>query len=354
MHAILIRHLIAGALAVSLGLYLTPVVIAAAKKIGFLDSPDGRLKQHKQPVPYLGGIAVFLPFIATLGICYPFDNDILWLLLGSCLLLFVGLIDDFKALTPRQKFLGQLLASLCFLKGQFSLKTDSFMSYINLPFSLLWMLTVMNAFNLVDVMDGLCGTLALTAALSAIGFSAYLELYQTSLFFTALAGSLIGFLWYNKPHARIYLGDAGSLFIGGIFAAMPLLFVWPDRVLDVLSYHIPGPLSVFLPSVNLFFLPTLMLAAPLLEVCVLFIVRSWLGIPFYNGSPHHFALYLQRRGWSKWHVLGFASMLSAALIGVCWLILVEQVSLWIPCITAFGVIKAWILFVYKPWAKLTR
>ena len=155
MYAVFVRHVFALGFSFLLGLYLVPIIIRAAKKIGFMDAPDGNLKKHKEPTPYLGGVAVFLPFITTLGLCYPFENMLLWLLLGTTLLLFVGLIDDLHVLKPKQKFFGQILAVLCFLKGGFSLKTPFLSSISNVFWSGFWMLSIINAFNLVDVIDGL-------------------------------------------------------------------------------------------------------------------------------------------------------------------------------------------------------
>lgn len=345
MQAIVIRHVVAGALSILFALYFTPIIILAARKTGFLDKPDNKLKKHKEPTPYLGGVAVFIPFIASLGICYPFDNDILWLLIGSSLLLFVGLIDDFKVLSPRQKFFGQCIASLCFFKGQFSLKTEFFLTYWTLPFSLLWMLTVINAFNLVDVMDGLCSLLAFVAACGAVAYALLLGDYQTSLFFTSLGGALLGFLWYNKPQARIYLGDAGSLFLGGIFAALPLLFKWPEHVgtYDVFQTSFLWPLQ---PLSNMFLIPTLLLIVPLLEVCALFVIRTSLGISFYTGSPHHFALYLLRRGWTKWHVLGAAAFF--ALLSFCiGILFLYKIALTWALLMLLALCILWLTVVYR-------
>lgn len=322
MQAVFVRHFFALFFPFFLGIYLVPIIIKAAKKIGFMDSPDGRLKIQKKPIPYLGGIAVFVPFIATLGLCYPFENEMLWLLLGTTLLLFVGLVDDLKALRPGQKFFAQGIAVLSFLKGCFSLKNDFFHSFFNLCFSAFWMLSVINAFNLVDVMDGLCVTLAMCASLAfgVIAFSA--GKYTVSLLLAAFFGSLAGFFVYNKPQAKIYLGDAGSLFIGGFFAAMPLLFDW--RAPGLSAQHFLG--TFFTPLLEVFFIPSLVLAVPLIEVVSLFIIRTSLGLRFYNGSPHHFSLYLQRKGWSRWAVLGFAMMFAFVFAAVAFLFCFFMIS----------------------------
>lgn len=293
-----------------------------------MDAADGRLKHQKEPVAYLGGVAVFLPFITTLGLCYPFENLILWLLLGTTLLLFVGLIDDLKVLKPWQKFFGQFLAVLCFMKGEFSLKTPFFSSLANIFWSGFWMLSVINAFNLVDVMDGLCATLAITSASTFCLIAILTGKYSISVLLMAFIGSMLAFFMYNKPQAKIYLGDAGSLFIGGFLAAIPLLFSWDSNLFGWAAIHTQTPffLKLIKQLCEVFFIPCLILGVPLLEVLSLFIIRSWLGIPFYNGSPHHFAIYLQRRGWSREKVLCFAAAASLLLSALVMLFLYRIIT----------------------------
>jgi UDP-N-acetylmuramyl pentapeptide phosphotransferase/UDP-N-acetylglucosamine-1-phosphate transferase len=139
--------------------------------------------------------------------------------------------------------------------------------------------------------------------------------YTTSVLLAAFIGAVAGFLVYNKPQAKIYLGDAGTLFIGGFLAAVPMLFHWDkslftgflfthgDQAIPFVDYYLR-------PLLENFFIPGIILAVPLLEGLGLFIIRSYHGMPFYNGSPHHFAIYLQKRGWSRWQVLAFASIMA--------------------------------------------
>jgi len=308
MQAIIFKHVFAFIFSFLMSLYLIPIIIRATKRLGLLDVPDGNLKVHKSPVPYFGGLAVFLGFIATLALVYPFENRVLWLLLGTTMLLFVGLIDDLKVLRPGQKFFGQLLAVLCFLKGGFSLKTNFFSSPLNLGLSAFWMLSVINAFNLVDVMDGLSSTIAIVATTSLFTIALIFEQYTVSLLLAAFLGPLIAFFWYNKPPARIYLGDTGSMFIGGFLAAVPMLFAWSNQ------------------SFIAYYAPVIILGIPLLEVFFLVVIRTYLGIPFYRGSPHHFSIYLQKKGWSKWKVLGFTAIMGVILSSLAFLFLFQLIS----------------------------
>lgn len=325
MQALLVRHAFALIFSFLLAVYLVPIIIRAAIKTGFVDAPDGRLKHQKMPVPYLGGLVIFVAMITTLGLCYPFENQMLWLLIGSALLLFIGLVDDLKVLKPSQKFFGQFIAVLCFLKGEFSLKTPYFSSVSNVFWSAFWMLSIINAFNLVDVMDGLCGTLAVWAALACGIFAFVSGNYTTSLLLASFIGSVGGFLVFNRPQARIYLGDAGSLFIGGFLSAVPLLLSWPKN-LFAFGNNVTFFAHFLRPLLDMFFIPCLVMAVPLFEGLGLFVIRTRMGIPFYMGSPHHFSIYLQKKGWSKYGVLAFASLFASAFCVLSFLFVYGFVS----------------------------
>ncbi len=275
--------------------YVTPLLILFAKKIDLLDRPDGFIKLHKSPTPYLGGLAVYTGFIASLALFYPFENNILLLIVGITLLLIIGLIDDLIVLKPLHKFLGQFIAVFCFLKAGYHLKINLFSNWWNIFLSGFWMLSIINAFNLVDVMDGLASTLAIGATFSFLFIAVISHAFPVALLLSAFLGAILAFLWYNKPVAQIYLGDAGSLFIGGFLANIPFLLDWG-------TYSKYGYLA-----------PLVILAIPALEVTTLIIIRTYQGIPFFQGSPHHFSMYLKRRGWPISLILFYVFALSLIL-----------------------------------------
>ncbi len=275
---------------------LLPVMARVARQWSIVDTPDGKLKRHARPTPYLGGLVIYLPFITTLALIYPFGNNVLWLIVGVTILLFVGLIDDARAFSPAQKLGGQAIAVLCFLKGGISLKTEFFSALFTLPLTGLWMLTVINAFNLVDVMDGLASILALSGAAAFLVLALWMGAHELVLLLLAfICPLLVFFICANKPPAKMYLGDAGALWIGGFLGALPLLFSWRE----IAPYG--------------FLAPICFLALPLLEVGLLVLQRSWHGIPFWRGSPHHLAILMQRRGFSIRSILWLAATSSALL-----------------------------------------
>ncbi|MGE0009659.1 MAG: glycosyltransferase family 4 protein [Candidatus Babeliales bacterium] len=276
--------------------YLIPLMQLIAKKHNIMDMPDGQIKLHKEPTPYLGGMAVYIGFLTALAFIFPFNNHMMLIVVGLTLLFFIGLIDDLIPLKAYQKFGGQALVAFCFLKAGFYLKTTFFLSnWWSMGFSLLWIATVINAFNLVDVMDGLASTLAICATIS-FGVIAVISGQASVLLLLApFLGSLLAFLWYNRPKAQIYLGDTGSLVIGGFLSVIPFLFNWGTY----------GPYG--------FLTPLIILAIPLLEVGTLIVVRTYKGIPFYNGSPDHFSIYLQQKKWTKIQILIYVALLSVVL-----------------------------------------
>jgi UDP-GlcNAc:undecaprenyl-phosphate GlcNAc-1-phosphate transferase len=335
MQALIFRHVYAFIFSFLFTLYMVPLMRKAAYSLGLLDRPDGQIKNHKKEVPYLGGVAIFVPFIATLALVYPFENHLLWFLLGCTLLLFIGLVDDMRVFEPGQKFLGQVVAVLCFLKGGFSLHAFFFSNYFSIAASGFWMLSIINAFNLVDVMDGLSSLLALIASGTFFCIALMLCQYKLSLLMLPFMGSLFAFFLYNKPPAKIYLGDAGSMFIGGFLAATPLLISW--STMNIEGYFAP----LIILSV-----PLLILGVPAFEICTLIVIRTFKGIPFYKGSPHHFSIYLRRRKWSERKVLLFSGFFGIALSGVALLFLRQFLGIITVALLLSFFYLLWLYFVF--------
>jgi len=326
--------------AVLVSFFTTPLFIKIAFARGILDQPTS-LKNHKSPTPYLGGLAVYSSFIIVLALFFPVDWNLSLFLIGSTLLMLVGLVDDLMPLSAFYKFLGQIIAALCFLKGGFSLKQeflDSF-SYSLLPYFLMWIsffwiLTVINALNLVDIMDGLASTVALGSLTGFFIFSYLYGLYSVALVVIICIGALAGFLYFNKTPAKIYLGDAGSLLIGGLLATIPFMIPWG-------TYTIFG-----------FLTPVIILGVPLVEVASLIIIRTYKRIPFYLGSPDHFAHYLLAQGWTKNGVLLFVSVFNVVLIMVSLLFNLGYLSLLATIVVLLALLVAWCATLYGKYMVL--
>ncbi|MBY0110071.1 MAG: undecaprenyl/decaprenyl-phosphate alpha-N-acetylglucosaminyl 1-phosphate transferase [Candidatus Babeliaceae bacterium] len=313
---------------------ITPLFIKIAFARDILDRPTG-LKNHKTPVPYLGGLAVYSSFIIALALFFPVDQNLSFFLIGSTLLLLIGLVDDLMPLSAFYKLLGQIMAALCFLKGGFFLKQEfigSFSSplfpYLFMAISFFWVLTIVNAINLVDIMDGLASTSALGVFIGFFVFACIFNRYCVALIISICIGTLVGFLHFNKAPAKIYLGDAGSLFIGGILATIPFMLPW-------------GTYTAFG-----FLTPVIILGVPLVEVLSLVIIRTCKGTPFYLGSPDHFAHYYLAQSWSKKSILVIVTAFNIILIIVSLLFNLGYLSILSTIITLFLLLVAWCATLY--------
>lgn len=258
----------------------------AALAMGVVDAPDGRLKRHQAPVPLLGGVGVFtafcfasalqgLPSIGSAEVS-PYGN----LLGGAAFMLLIGIVDDVRGLGWKVKLATELILAVILARAGVRLQIEYLPDALNYIGSALWIVGVVNAVNLIDVMDGLAaGTCAVAAAtFAAIGvLTGNLALASVA---AALAGALLGFLVWNWRPARTYLGDAGSLFIGFALAALAMWASYTVRHRAALG------------------VPLLVLGVPLFETLFLVVQRLRRGRSPFQGSPDHFALRLRHAGWS--------------------------------------------------------
>src|SRR5512136_786153 len=157
-------YLFAFMLSLGLSLYITPIVRKGALLYDIVDRPDGKLKNHKDPVAYLGGIAVYLAVLLTLALTFDLSREILGILLSGTIIVILGIIDDFKVLPPKIKFIGQSIAVLVLLKSEIFIKLVFLPTWLSLVLSFFWLMAIINAFNIIDVMDGLAAGIACIAS----------------------------------------------------------------------------------------------------------------------------------------------------------------------------------------------
>ncbi len=273
----MIRLILGFFLAYMLARVGTPKAREAALKFGVLDTPDTKLKTHQQPVPYLGGLAVFTAFLLSLGMIFEFDQELLALLLASTIVSTIGLIDDFGVLTPGPKVLGQMVAVFVLLRSDVTVQLVYIPWWLRFIITALWLIGLSNAFNLLDIMDGLASGTGVISATFLLVVALLNERWIVAAFTVALIGALLGFLRFNFYPASIYLGDCGSLFVGFTLGALAM----------VMDYTENNPLG--------FVAPILILAPPLIDTVYVSILRLRAGRRIYHGSPDHFPLRLRRR-----------------------------------------------------------
>ena len=311
--SIVILFLTAG-LAAGIALYGVPLARQAALKYGVVDAPDGNLKCQKEPVPYFGGLAIYLAFLISLAVTFEFRHDVLGIVLGGTIVVMLGLIDDFGVLTPITKLIGQLLAVFVLIKSGIRIEIAAFPEWLDLALTVFWMVGLINAFNLLDIMDGLSAGVGAISA-SCLLVVALLQGDQTIAFMlVALIGSLLGFLWFNWHPARIYMGDTGAMFIGLLLGAMTMIEQYP-------SDH---PLSLLTP--------VFILGIPIFDTLFVMYIRYQRGLRIFWGSPDHIAIRLRHWGLSVPQIV-IASYVATAVVGMIGLAMLS-VSLevgWILC-----------------------
>ncbi len=315
----MVIHLTAFIVAFLLSLYLTPIFRQAAIKFGIVDKPNTPLKQHNEPVPYLGGLAVYLSFLLTTGVIYQYSREVLGILLAGAIIVILGLIDDLGVLSPNVKLLVQSVAACVLIKASIYIKLSFLPLWISFLLTVLWVLAITNAFNLIDIMDGLATGIGAIAAviLVIVNYRSGRELIVPLSI--ALAGSLLGFLRYNFKPAKIYLGDTGSLFVGLMLAALSMNGAYTRvSVLGLIA-------------------PIFILGVPIFDMLLVIYIRLRRGIPIMQGSPDHFALRLR-----KWRLSVEQTVLSsygaATFLGLTALIMIQVDSLMVILISSLVVL----------------
>lgn len=285
-----------GGLSVLLALIFTPMVRDVIGKYGFLDRPDGVRKMHLAPVPRAGGIAIVLAYTSTFAIAFllPFSYTfvlhnalprILQLTLVALVVFLTGVLDDLLGLSAWQKLMGLAGASaLAYFAGirveVHLLNSLPAWPWLGFAFTVLWLVGCANAFNLIDGMDGLAAGVGLFATVTMLIAALTQGNLPLTLAILPLAGSLLGFLWYNFNPASIFLGDSGSLLIGFLLGCFGAL--WSEKSVTLVALTVP----------------LLGMSIPLLDV-VLSIVRRYLrNRPIFEADRGHIHHKLLERGLS--------------------------------------------------------
>lgn len=224
-----------------LNLIITPVLLTLAHRYKWYDTIEER-KIHTGDMPRLGGVGVFLTSVIIIIIFLlvletekffelVFRKQYLSIILGCIVIHSIGLLDDFKNLSPKYKLFGQITAALIFIFAGNSFD-ELYIPFTNSTvelgwtgpvITLFWIIGVTNAINLIDGIDGLSGSLSAIAALF-FGLAAFsIENYNAAYISIAIFGALLAFLMFNLPPAKIFMGDSGSLYIGFVLSTLPIL-----------------------------------------------------------------------------------------------------------------------------------
>lgn len=294
-------------LAALIVLLITPTVTNIARRMGAMDEPDDR-KIHEDPIPRLGGMAIYFGFIIPALLFLPLSGQLKGILLGATVIMLFGAVDDFRGTSPWVKFAGQFLAGGCLVF--YGIHID----YFTLPFAgtievapwqgilltLLWVVVLVNILNFIDGMDGLAAGVCTIAAITFAIIAISLDRSEAGILAAILAGTTLGFLRYNFYPATIFMGDSGSMLLGFVLAAVTVQGVLKSVATVTLV------------------LPLLILGIPIFDLSYAIVRRVRQGQSIFRPDRGH----LHHRLFN----IGF-SQRSTVVVIYCWCILMSTVAL---------------------------
>lgn len=308
-----------------------------ALQIGAVDAPNMARKSQSEPVPYLGGVAIVIGvFLATYTTVFVKDKNIglaSTVLIPALAMAIMGLIDDLRGLPPWPRLIAQSVVGVgvaALLIATNTLGTPSGIFVIDAVITTLWIVGVCNSINFFDNLDG--GAAGTVVVISLFTF--FIAFDQGQLMISALsivtAGATAGFLLWNRPPARIYMGDAGALFLGIIIA--------------VLTIRLDPNIKPIWKSLSI---PLLLMAVPLLDTSVAVISRLARGISPFTGGRDHLSHRLMRRGLHR-RTAAISLWALAGIYGaVAYLTYLYQFS-WLIILSALAWVALFIFFSKIP------
>ena len=241
---------------------MCPLVKSFAYKIGAIDVPKDNRRMHKKPVPRLGGLAIFLGFIVSMLLFVKVDHQLQGILLGASIIVVLGVVDDMSPLRAYFKFCVQIFAALVAVFHGVVIQTLSNpnvfaespywdLGWLSIPITVLWIVGITNAVNLIDGLDGLAvGVSAISTAslivvalmvkevnIAVILCALLVSESDVALVMAALVGACLGFMPYNKNPAKMFMGDTGSTFLGYILATISIQGLF--KYYAIVSFAVP-------------------------------------------------------------------------------------------------------------------
>ena len=298
--------LLAMLIAAVLSFASTPLVKTLSVKVGAIDVPRDNRRMHDHPIPRMGGLAIFLGFVISVVLLLPLDPPKQGMLLGSVMIVILGIFDDIYALPAKLKFVVQIAAALvAVLSGNriqvlsnpniFSDNPVWQLGWLSIPVTLIWIVAITNAVNLIDGLDGLACGVSTISSVTMLVIALLVSEEDVAVMMGALAGACIGFLPYNLNPAKIFMGDTGATFLGYILATV----------------SVEGMFK--LPTIISFVVPFLMLGLPIFDVTFAVIRRLLRGQSPMSPDRSHVHHRLIDMGFSQKQAVGILYVVSAIL-----------------------------------------
>ena len=285
----------------------TPAVIAFANKIKAIDVPKDERRVHKKPIPLIGGLAIFYGFIISVLCFAVIDRPTMGILCGSVIMVTIGVIDDMRNLNAKVKLIFQILAALIVVYFGIEIQHigNPFHAwfgpeYINLglwsiPLTIIWIVGVTNAVNLIDGLDGLAVGVSSIASVALLSLTLLSQNLNAAIITAALAGAGFGFLPYNFNPAKIFMGDTGSTFLGFVLACI----------------SVQGLMKMY--AIISFAVPVLILGLPIFDTVFAIIRRIAKKKPIMSPDRGHLHHRLIDMGFSQKQTVGILYTLTSLL-----------------------------------------
>lgn len=327
--------------AVAIAYFSTPHVKEFAIKSGAMDTPDER-KVHSEPIPRMGGLAIYIAVIAAIFLSVKMNQQILGMVLGGTVMLAVGIIDDLKQLSAKVKLVGQISAALVLVAFDVRIEwiTNPFgpmlyLDYLSIPITILWVVAVTNTVNLIDGLDGLAAGVSSIASITICIVALQQNLWIVALLTAIIAGSALGFLFHNFNPAKIFMGDTGSLFLGYMLAAVSVMGA------------VKGAATIAL------LVPIVALGLPIMDTAFAIIRRYVNGVPIFRPDKGHLHHRLLAMGLTQKQVV-LSMYLISGMLGASAIMITEvsQFSAFlivatITTVAVFGAKKIGVLDIHK-------
>jgi UDP-GlcNAc:undecaprenyl-phosphate/decaprenyl-phosphate GlcNAc-1-phosphate transferase len=322
----IITYIISFLSALVLSFLLTPLVKKIAVKKGCVAKPRED-RWHKKDTALFGGIAIFVSFIIPYIFCVIFlrpSIETTGIVLCGALMFGLGVFDDIKHIKPYSKLMGQIIIASLLVTFGVSIKIIPY-QIISMPLTVLWIVGIVNAFNLLDNMDGLSAGVAAIVGIVLFLCSYLSGNYMVALPALILAGSLLGFLRYNFNPARIFMGDCGSMFIGFMLATITLEGSWEEPT------HLVMILGV----------PLLVLAVPIFDTTFVTVVRRIASHNVFQGGKDHISHRMVVLGLSEKKTVLVFYVISVVFGGISILSMFVR-----PIVTTIFVLLAALTLIY--------
>lgn len=285
----------------------TPTVIALAHRIKAIDVPKDERRVHKKPIPLIGGLAIFYGFVISVLCFAVIDRQLMGILIGSVIMVTVGIIDDIHDLNAKIKLLFQIIAAGIVV--YFGVDIDHIANpfanwfgpvYIKLgawsvPLTIIWIIGVTNAVNLIDGLDGLAVGVSSIASVALLSLTLISQNLNAAIVIAALAGAGFGFLPYNFNPAKIFMGDTGSTFLGFVLACI----------------SVQGIIKTY--ALISFAIPVLILGLPIFDTLFAILRRLVTGRPIMSPDRGHLHHRLLDMGFSQKQTVAILYTLTSIL-----------------------------------------